>query len=152
MRLFCTDVILLACLLFAGCTAHYTGMITINDHRIVSVSANHLQGIAPLDVTARVIIGLNETDTSMRTAVTKIEVDFADGSGWQDVTAQISATWDNPSATMNDQLITHHYIAAGQYIIRARVTYSDNQILESPATYSEADVWAPVVKVLPPPA
>jgi hypothetical protein len=61
--------------------------------------------------------------------VTKIEIDFDDGSGWSDITAdRTNWKWSTVLSAANNWT-QHTYTTAGNYTPTVRVTYWDNEII-----------------------
>jgi hypothetical protein len=76
----------------------------------------------------------------------KLEIDWKDGSGWQDVTEEARA-WGNP---LIGELSKHTYTANGLYQINCRRTFWDGETLESDH-FPEDSHTSPLVIVGPPP-
>jgi len=67
---------------------------------------------------------------------TVIEIDFGDGSGWYDATEDSKTKWvpagpypSGPNPTLPDHMTQHTYTAVGDYVIRARVTFWDGEVV-----------------------
>jgi len=95
-----------------------------------AVNDQQLTGSAPLTLGAALVAapGLQDTGRTGSQLVTKAELNFGDGAGWVDITAQQQAlgpAFGNSLA----QSVQHTYAAAGSYILQGRVTYWDGQVL-----------------------
>jgi hypothetical protein len=89
-------------------------------------------GSAPFAVGAALTAtpGVQDRGLTASQLLGKAELDFGDGGGWVDVTAQqlaLGAAWGASLA----QSAAHTYTAAGTYTIRGRVTYWDGQVIEA---------------------
>jgi hypothetical protein len=118
--------------------------------RFITVVPAIRSGTAPLNMRCQLSIGLNETEYSLLAAVSKIEMDFGDNTGWLDVSQHYTQYWSSSNSTYDDSFIEHVFVSPGVYLIKARVTYKDGQVLESPAQYDELDEGAPRVRVSAP--
>lgn len=69
-------------------------------------------------------------DFSHEQWLTKLEADYGDGSGWQDITAwyRIQAERQTVTHYLIDS-ITHTYPSAGTYLLNGRVTYWDGAVV-----------------------
>ena len=85
-------------------------------------------------------IGLPPDDLNVPAGelVTRIEVDPGDGSGWVDFTDSYLANRDVAAAPYHGR---HSYQNAGEYLIRARATYWDGEVV-----YFEGEL---LIEVLP---
>jgi hypothetical protein len=79
--------------------------------------------------------------------ITKVEMDYGDGSGWRDVTYDYNHKWDFMFDTDGPDLSTwdqYNYTEPGTYTIRGRVTYWDGEVVYSrPETEVTVTVSAP---------
>jgi hypothetical protein len=58
--------------------------------------------------------------------ISKVEVDYGEGAGWEDVTHAALFVWDHTQA--DDQLRGFHtYESPGTYDFQARVTYTEGE-------------------------
>jgi hypothetical protein len=123
----------------------------------VDAEAEHgvfISGTAPLTVYARPILSNTEHPGNHRQAVSKLVVDFGDGSV-EDETAALFAFadyFDRYSSTdlPVEQCATHTYTAPGVYELSGAVTWSDGTTTEF--HYDKAVSYPPTVTVLAPEA
>lgn len=64
-----------------------------------------------------------------REAITSFEVDYGDGQGWQNVTAD-APRWAS-FLTWGDNVTHYFYAAPGTYTLRARATFHDGEVVEA---------------------
>ncbi|MCH7472556.1 hypothetical protein IIA79_06355 [bacterium] len=103
-------------------------------------------GVAPIHLDAYVWISAGDNDRGEQALGELIEIDFGDGSGWINVTEQMkeynSARWFYEGQDPQDLYIRHTYTEPGEYVIRARATFWDGEVV-----YSES-AFEPTITVL----
>lgn len=67
---------------------------------------------------------------------TKAELDFGDGQGWQDVTADARTKWwqqplGTPTYYQTNYMTPHTYTEPGVYEVNGRITWWDGQVMEA---------------------
>jgi hypothetical protein len=103
--------------------AHYTALTVVN----------HTGGqwVGPL--VTRVGIGLEVVPQygdpqSLSGLLRKVEIDWGEGSGYQDVTPEAFARWGvGQSFFEADETIPHEYVSSGVFAVIARVTFFDGE-------------------------
>lgn len=88
-------------------------------------------GPAPLQLLAEPNYGLGERDDDSREDITKVEVNFGDGGGWSDVTADAQAMWSGEPVDWLNSTLEHTYTEPGDHIIIARLTFWDGEVVYS---------------------
>jgi len=67
-------------------------------------------------------------------AITNLEIDFGDGSGWISYAGKWQAWyWDSRNVIEKDKMAQHTYTKPGTYYVTARATYWDGTVLYSDA-------------------
>jgi PKD repeat protein len=97
-----------------------------------AAASQQVSGTAPLAVGAALTAtpGMDDAAHSGSALTSKAELDFGDGAGWQDVTAQQHAAGPAWGASLA-QSVPHAYAAPGSYTLRGRVTYWDGTLYEA---------------------
>ena len=103
---------------------------------------------APCRVSLLITIGLDEADPLIEAAISKVEINQDDGSGWIDITGWFMEHWSTNSPTPR-RGYEFSYQEPGTYFIRARVTYWDGEVLYDDAGASFVGN-SQTVTVLPP--
>jgi hypothetical protein len=129
-------------LLASGCSSSNNPITPIFVPRLVWPWFSPISGPAPLVIRGALGVQSDSTDIGHDPFYSKIEVDFGDGAGWTDVTAQLENYWQN--GLKPQDLIVHEYSAPGVFIIRARATYWDGAVVYSESPYERT------INVLPP--
>ena len=102
---------------------------------------SNLTGSAPLTVYYQIngsrrigVPGLPNDTLPWSQLFTKVEADFGEGDGWVDVTSDL-ALWNSqptgPPHFNTAYMSSHRYAAAGSYRMRGRITYFDDDVVES---------------------
>lgn len=143
---------IIALLFFSGaclsaCKAN--GNVPITDpisYRSTGIIGSFPQsGEAPLEVRVLAAVSLDERDYAAGKiewvdAVTKIEVDFGDGTGWFDITLEQFDHYAKKIELID--MTPHVYNVPGPYYINTRATYWDGELVYSTG-------YLPYVTVLP---
>jgi hypothetical protein len=103
----------------------------------VYVNPSSNTGAAPFEALVSVNVHGHAGDTGTAKYGENVEIDYGDGSGWADVTTEVLAILfarDNGTAIPVSERFSHTYTDPGDYILRVRVTWQDNDVTYSPAT------------------
>jgi PKD repeat protein len=101
-------------------------------------------GNTPLEVAFTVGASTSDRDSGLREdqKIPSMEVDFGDGSGWQDITALYYVMdFDYDDGVDLSRVAGHTYTEPGEYIIRARATYWDGEVISLDETTPQD--WRP---------
>ena len=107
----------------------------------------------PLELGLIVSYGIHRLPPGGGKIVTKREIDFGDGIGWVDVTAE-SVKWSDGGVggePTPDQMTRRVYTEPGEYLIRGRVTYWDGEVYDTsgiPEDFIQSTDL--LVRILPP--
>jgi hypothetical protein len=107
-------------------------------------SMRGVKGAAPCLVGA-IADASNDFNPKTGVVLTRLEIDFGDGGGWQDVTAA-QPSWDYYvyDGIDQDKAVLHTYTTPGVYRVRSRGTYWDGEVVTS----NHANGEEPTVTVL----
>lgn len=147
-----TSVILIICTILISCDSGGTGYSWWATSRSVSMSVTtdsetgtSNSGYAPLQVNALVMVQVKYGE-SKQTDVIRVELDFDDGTGWEDVTTAWKQKQDMTIYSLEDQMQPHSYNDPGEYSVSCRVTFADGEVI----AYPSSGVTPPTVTVLEP--
>ena len=109
-------------------------------------------GVAPHSIEISIRIHSGTEDPARRFPCAEIELDYGEGSGWQDVTPATHSVGTGPPLQVGQ--VTHTYMEPGKYILRARVTWWDGRVEIRPTPqniqYLLDTGRDPYITVLPP--
>lgn len=109
-------------------------------------------GVAPHSIEIDIHIASGQEDPEERFPCARIDLDYGNGSGWQDVTSATHSQGD--SLPLQVGQVTHTYTEPGQYILRTRITWWDGKIEIQPneqdITYMLATDKDPYITVTAP--
>ncbi len=88
-------------------------------------------GESPFYVEALVYVQVGSGETKSGD-ISKVEIDFGDGSGWEDVTAAWMSKQDQSIYSLEDAAQPHTYTEPGEYSVHCRVTFTDNEVFVRP--------------------
>jgi hypothetical protein len=145
LKLNCTALAFGLVSLIVSCQADHRYLNIGNDYRWVSVLpwyADPPQGPLSVMTISQVHTRYSE-ESNHADWLTKVELDFGEGLGWQDITQQFRAS---PYFRVRDpQLsLTHTYAQAGTYTIRIRATYWDGEVVTTSEMHSSAAITVTV--------
>jgi hypothetical protein len=103
---------------------------------------------APAEIAFLIAWGAGENDSGALN-VDKFEINYGDGTGWIDVTAD-AGSWDYLTESDPDGMTHYVYEQAGTYEVLARATFWDGEVVYSNVDHDLYPNGFPVT-VLPPP-
>jgi hypothetical protein len=105
---------------------------TVEEGAALHHSFSSASGKAPLEValTFGVQFGEQDQHRTLEQIISKMEIDYGEGAGWQDVTAAFYQwDWDYDDGVDLNHVARHTYAAPGMYMIRGRATYWDGEVV-----------------------
>ena len=124
-----------------GCSPQGSDPFLQPEGRYVSIHTIHWGNPATEPLAIYTSLSVNgdiskDGNRSVLESVTKLEVDFGDGSGWEDATAwlhdYLTPPYDNTTAGM----IKHVYPAEGSYTPNVRATFWDGEVVYWKSQYT----------------
>lgn len=117
-----------------GCSSQCSDPIFQLEGRHVSINPVHWGNPAtePLAIYTSLSMSRDSSKDGNRSeldSVIKLEVDFGDGGGWEDVTSWFDDFFTPPYDTTTAGMIKHIYPAAGTYTPEARATFWDGEVV-----------------------
>lgn len=127
------------------------GAVPLVDGELTKGSWESLEGAAPLTIAAGMSYGAGWNDVGRASDfMSRIEVDFGDGTGWTDLTSEmltLFAEEGKSEKSIPPEAVSHTYTTPGEYEMRARITYKDGEVVYSDAPGRQAGEVGDVVLI-----
>jgi hypothetical protein len=127
---------------------------TIEDGSLGQRVRHEIEAVQQLEL-ALYLSPTNEVPPNNLPVIARFELDFGEGNGWEDVTAE-ARNWDygDKGRDLDVSRLTHHtYSKPGEYQLRGRVTYWDGEAVDTsgrpPNFTTRSDI---TITILPPEA